>query len=103
MTNLPMETVLSKLRTQVTRAQVQEAIAEYDRMGPDAFFAAHGYGPSRRYELEWHGRQYPHKAVLGRAYEIATGQRLRPGDFEGGKAGAVAVLEQLGFTVDAKD
>jgi hypothetical protein len=97
-----METVLSKLRAQVTRAQVEEAIAEYEQMGPDSFFAAHGYGPSRTYELEWKGKRYPHKAVLGRAYELATGDHLQPGDFEGGKAGAVAVLEQLGFTVVAK-
>jgi 5-methylcytosine-specific restriction protein A len=97
-----METVLSKLRVLVAPAQVEEAIAEYDRMGPDSFFAAHGYGPSRTYELEWKGKRYPHKAVLGRAYELATGDRLQPGDFEGGKAGAVAVLEQLGFTVVAK-
>ena len=98
----PTETVLSKLRAQVTRAQVEEAIGEYDRIGPDSVFAAHGFGPSRTYELEWNGKRYPHKAVLGRAYELATGDRLRPGDFEGGKAGAVAVLAKLGFTVVAK-
>lgn len=42
---------------------------------------------------------YPHKAILGTAYELATGQRLAAGDFEGGKAGAVRVLGKLGFTV----
>jgi hypothetical protein len=31
-----------------------------------------------------------------------TGQRLDPGDFEGGKSGAVAVLGKLGFTVQHK-
>ena len=41
---------------------------------------------------------YPHKAILGRAYEFATGRRLASGDFEGGKAGAVGVLGKLGFT-----
>jgi len=39
---------------------------------------------------------------LGTAYEFATGQRLGSGDFEGGKAGAVAVLRKLGFTVQDK-
>ena len=48
------------------------------------------------------GSVIPHKAILGTAYELATGHRLRPGDFEGGKAGAVAVLENLGFDVEAK-
>jgi hypothetical protein len=97
-----LTSVLGKLRDNVTRDHVQRAIEEYDRMGPDAFFAAHGYGASRTYELVWDGKRYPHKALLGTAYELAAGQRLDPGDFEGGKAGAVAVLQNLGFTVDAK-
>ncbi len=97
-----MASALSKLRADVTRDQVLRAIKEYDRLGPEQFFAAHGYGPSRSYELVWEGRRYPHKAVLGTAYELATGQALDPGDFEGGKAGAVAVLQKLGFTVEAK-
>jgi hypothetical protein len=93
---------LSKLRTNVTREDVLRAVEEYDRVGPDAFFAAHGYGPSRTYELVWYHRRYPHKAILGTAYELATGQRLAPGDFEGGKAGAVSVLQELGFTVEPR-
>ena len=31
--------------------------------------------------------------------ELATGQRLASGDFEGGKSGAVKVLGKLGFIV----
>ncbi|HUB40931.1 MAG TPA: hypothetical protein VMA72_18940 [Streptosporangiaceae bacterium] len=84
---------------QVTRDDVVRAIQEYDRLGPEQFFAAHGYGPSRTYELVWDGRHYPHKAILGTAFELATGERLASGDFEGGKAGAVKVLGNLGFTV----
>jgi hypothetical protein len=85
----------------VTRDDVVHAIAEYDRHGPEKFFAAHGFGPSRSYELVWDKRSYPHKAILGTAYEFATGQRLASGDFEGGKAGAVRVLGKLGFTVQS--
>ena len=94
--------VLSQLRADVTREHVLRAIKEYDRLGAERFFAVHGYGPSRSYELAWEGKRYPHKALLGTAYEFATGRRLDPGDFEGGKAGAVAVLTRLGFTVDPK-
>jgi hypothetical protein len=83
----------------VTREDVLRAIQEYDRLGPDQFFSEHGFGRSRSYELIWDKRHYPHKAILGTAYELATGQRLASGDFEGGKAGAVRVLEKLGFTV----
>jgi hypothetical protein len=84
---------------QVSRDDVLRAIEEYDRLGPERFFSVHGFGPSRSYELLWNGRHYPHKAILGTSYELATGQRLAPGDFEGGKAGAVRVLGRLGFDV----
>jgi hypothetical protein len=97
-----MTTAVAKIRSNVTHSDVLRAIKEFDRLGPEAFFAAHGYGPSRTYELVWRGRRYPHKALLGTAYEFATGHRLNPGDFEGGKVGAVSVLEDLGFTLEAK-
>ena len=86
----------------VTRAEVLRAIQEYDRLGPERFFSEHGFGPSRSYELVWDKRRYPHKAILGTAYEFATGERLGSSDFEGGKTGAVKVLGQLGFTVQEK-
>jgi hypothetical protein len=78
------------------------ALNEYDRLGPDKFFAQHGFGPSRSYELIWNRHRYPHKAILGTAYELATGQRLGSAEFEGGKSGAVSVLTSLGFTVRDK-
>jgi len=83
----------------VTYDDVLRAIQEYDQLGPERFFSEHGFGPSRSYELVWDERSYPHKAILGMAYEFATGQRLGSADFEGGKAGAVRVLGKLGFTV----
>jgi hypothetical protein len=84
----------------VTRDDVVRAIDEYDRLGPEQFFSRHGFGESRSYELIWDKHHYPHKAILGTAYEFATGQRLAPGDFEGGKSGAVKVLGKLGFDVE---
>jgi hypothetical protein len=87
---------------QVTSAEVERALDEYDRLGAGPFFAAHGFAPTTTYELVHDGRSYPPKAILGTAFELATGRRLASGDFEGGKAGAVAVLEQLGFTVQRK-
>lgn len=86
----------------VTHADVLRAIKEYDRLGPERFFSEHGFAPTTTYELISEQRRYPPKAILGTAYEFATGQRLASGDFEGGKAGAVRVLDQLGFTVQEK-
>lgn len=87
---------------QVTRTEVLRAIQEYDRLGPEAFFTEHGFAPTTTYELVWDERRYPPKAILGTAYEFATGQRLSSGDFEGGKSGAVRVLGKLGFTIQQR-
>ena len=86
----------------VTHADVLHAIEEYDRLGPERFFSAHGFAPTTTYDLVWDKRRYPPKAVLGTAYELATGQRFASGDFEGGKTGAVKVLEKLGFTIQPR-
>jgi hypothetical protein len=86
----------------VTRTEVMRAIEEYDRLGAEAFFAAHGFAPTTTYDLVWDDRRYPPKAILGTAYEFATGQRLASGDFEGGRSGAVKVLGNLGFTVQPR-
>jgi hypothetical protein len=84
----------------VGHADVVRAIAEYDRLGPEGFFAKHGFAPSTTYDLIWEQRKYPPKALLGTAYEFATGDRLASSEFEGGRAGAVTVLGRLGFTIE---
>jgi hypothetical protein len=86
---------------QVTRDDVLRAMQEYDRLGPERFFSEYGFARTTTYELVWDERRYPPKAILGTAYEFATGQRLASGDFEGGKTGAVKVLGKLGFTIRA--
>ena len=85
--------------TEVTPNEVVRALEEYDRLGPEAFYSQHGFGPTTTYDLVWRERPYPPKAILGTAYEFATGRRLASGDFEGGRSGAVRVLGDLGFTI----
>jgi hypothetical protein len=86
----------------VTEAEVVQAMQEYDRLGPEQFFSEHGFAPTTTYDLVWEKRRYPPKAILGTAYELATGERLASGDFEGGKTGAVKVLGNLGFSVEPR-
>jgi hypothetical protein len=61
----------------VTHADVLRAIQEYDRLGPERFFSAHGFAPTTTYDLVWDKRRYPPKAILGTAYEFATGSTVR--------------------------
>jgi hypothetical protein len=86
----------------VTHSDVLRAIQEYDRLGETEFFSEHGFGPTTTYDLVWDKHPYPPKAILGAAYEFATGQKLRADDFEGGKTGAVRVLEKLGFVIQKR-
>src|ERR1700743_870754 len=87
----------------VTRDHVSRALGEYDRLGPEQFFSQHGFGPTTTYDLVWNKRRYPPKAILGAAYEFATGKRLGSAHVGGGKSGAVKVLETLGFTTRKKN
>ena len=87
---------------QVSNDDVVRALEEYDRLGSERFFSEHGFAPATTYELVWGEHTYPPKAILGTAYEFATGERLASGDFEGGKAGAVRVLGKLGFIVQPR-
>ena len=85
---------------EVSESDVVRAMTEYDRLGQQRFFAEHGFAPRNDLRARLSERRtYPPKAILGTAYEFATGRRLASGDFEGGKAGAVKVLGKLGFTV----
>lgn len=86
----------------VSRTEVLRAIDEYDRLGAQSFFAQHGFAPTTTYDLIWEQRRYPPKAILGTAYEFATGERLNSADFEGGRSGAVNVLGNLGFNVQPR-
>lgn len=86
----------------VTAGHVKKAIREYDRLGPDAFFKQHGYAPTTTYDLITSEGTYPPKAILGTAYELATGNRLASTDFEGGKSGAVKILTALGLRVEPR-
>ena len=71
----------------VAHADVLRAIKDYDQLGPERF-SKHGFAPTTTYELAWEGGRYPPKAILGTAYEFATGQRLGSADFEGGRTRA---------------
>jgi hypothetical protein len=86
----------------VTAVHVEKAIREYDRLGAEAFFAQHGYAPTTTYDLVTREGIYPPKAILGTAYELATGHRLASTDFEGGRSGAVKILTSLGFQVERR-
>ncbi|MCW4386331.1 hypothetical protein OH146_11160 [Salinibacterium sp. SYSU T00001] len=82
------------------RNAVDDAIAEFDRLGRDAFLEKYGFGEAKEYFLVTERGRYDSKAIFGAAYERQHGTRLGPSDFNGGKNGAAGRLAQLGYTVE---
>ncbi|MET4660007.1 hypothetical protein ABID80_003727 [Streptomyces sp. PvP037] len=85
---------------EITRSAVLQAVAEYDRLGRDAFLERYGFGPSRSYLLEIDGKQYDSKAIVGAAHGYLSGREpLGRDEFSGGKDHAAKLLSDLGFEV----
>lgn len=82
-----------------SRDAVLKAMAEYDRLGRDAFLDRHHFGPAKWWYVVHDGKQYDSKAMVGVAIGIQTGQPLTANDFKGGEGSAVRKLQSLGFTV----
>ncbi|WP_340379821.1 hypothetical protein U5640_30860 [Streptomyces sp. SS7] len=86
--------------TDITASAVIQAVEEFDRLGHDTFLERHGFGRARRYLLEYNGRSYDSKAIVGVAHGYLPGQEaLESGQFSGGEGHAVSVLRELGFSV----
>jgi 5-methylcytosine-specific restriction protein A len=80
---------------------VDQAVAEFDRLGRDAFLTKHGFKNARQYFLVRGGRRYDSKAIAGVAhgYQFPDQGALRAADFSGGEATVARVLGNLGFRV----
>jgi hypothetical protein len=84
-------------RGQITREDIEEAIAALDRGEP------HAFGPSTFYDLVVSGKRYPPKAVVGLAARRVLGHALRPDEFSGGEESwAFRLLRDRGFDVVRK-
>ena len=87
------------LRDLTDRSAVLEAMAEFDRIGRDAFLRKYGFDRSRRFVLEHEG-EYDSKATLAAAHGIQFPEAgpLGPHDFSGGRE-TTAKAAELGFSV----
>ena len=80
---------------------VELALAEFDRLGRDAFLRRYGFGRSIAYYVVHEGRLYDSKAILGAAHGYQFPERgpLRSTQFTGGEGSTAPRLRSLGFTV----
>lgn len=85
---------MKKLPDHLSRECIIAAIRAYDAG------VAHQFKSARLYEIEFEGRRYPSKAIVGLAATLATGTEFTPADFSGGiKSKCVRLLLDQGFTI----
>src|SRR5690242_8246236 len=63
---------------------VLAAMDECNGLGRSAFLQRHGFGEARTYFLEYDGRRYDSKAIVGVAHGLQHGRALRADEFTGG-------------------
>jgi hypothetical protein len=85
-----------------SRKAVFAAIAECERLGPDRFRGQYGFDAAQTYFLQYQGKRYDSKAIVGVAYgyQFPAAGWLKSGDFSGGKGHAAGHLSRLGFLVE---
>jgi 5-methylcytosine-specific restriction protein A len=85
----------------ISRREVLAAIAEYDRLGAEAFRERYGFGPARSYYLVQDSKRYDSKAIVGAAHGFLPGRSpLTAAEFSGGAATVGRLLTALGFAVE---
>jgi len=85
---------------ELSRHEILQAVAEYDRLGQNRFLEKYGFGAARSYRLVVDGRAYDSKAIVGAAHGYLPGREpLTAGDFSGGAATVGRLLSGLGFQV----
>jgi hypothetical protein len=82
---------------------VKQAIAEFEELGREDFLRRYGFGRARRFYVDYNGKPYDSKALLGAAHGFQFPDRgpLGSADFSGGESATVRKLRDLGFTTIA--
>jgi hypothetical protein len=89
--------MIEDYRAQITRADIEEAVASLERG------EHHAFRPSTSYDLLYRDKRYPPKAVVGLAARRVLGRVLGPEEFSGGEESwAFKLLRDRGFTIVKK-
>lgn len=90
------------MATQLTREAVDQAVAEFDRLGGKAFRKTYGFGGARDYFLVVDGKNYDSKAIVAVAHKyLPRGQALASTELSGGVGDAAGKLIDLGYEVSS--
>ena len=87
---------------ELSRREILQAVAEYDRLGQDRFLEKYGFGAARSYRLVVDGKTYDSKAIVGAAHGFLPGQEaLTAHDFSGGAGDRRTLAEPSRLRGDA--
>ncbi|MGW5689615.1 HNH endonuclease [Streptomyces asiaticus] len=87
--------------TDITRREVEQAMAEFDRLGRDRFLQRYGFRRAVRYLLSHDGKLYDSKAIVGAAHGFLPGQQpLTWKQLSGGAKHAAGLLRRLDLSVE---
>ena len=86
------------------RQHVLDAIAEFDRLGPEKFLETYGFRNSVSYWLVHNGIRYDSKAIIGVAHGFSRPDLgpLMASEFSGGEKTVQRKLEELDFIVEVE-
>ena len=84
-----------------TRGSILAAIAEYDKLGREAFLRLYGFGKATNYLLFHEGKSYDSKAIVGVAHKFEYPKEgiLKSRNFSGGENTVQRKLQELGFEI----
>ena len=89
------------LSTMTSSEAIEQALEEFRVLGRAAFLEKYGFGKARQYFVDYDGRLYDSKAIIGAAhgFEFPTLGPLKSSEFSGGENTVVRKLKELGFSV----
>jgi hypothetical protein len=90
---------MAEIPDTITKKHIEQAL---ERLKNDE--VGHSFGEAKKYEVEYEGERFAPKAVIGVAWQIATGKKVGPYDFYSGTTPqkAVGFLEDRGFKIVPK-
>lgn len=85
------------------RAAVEWAMAEFDRLGRDAFLQEYGYREAKEFFVVAADDRYDSEAIFGAAYRRQHGVTLSHDDILSDEGAAARRIADLGFAVEGFD
>lgn len=81
------------------KGAVIKALEEFDALERDAFLKKYGFGAAHSVFINWNGKRYDSKAILGAAHAFQFPDKgpLEFNEFSGGEGGTAQKLRSLGF------